>query len=660
MTLQQTQRDFFSGLLDEDALEDVPEAIARSWRRLRDAGLGQQLPRFRRPEQQAPSAIPETLIHIMRRVGPKLRLVSGDPDASVCALFDADGVMAAFDGGEQAVRKLMDFGWSSQLVFTERHVGTNAVDLAIRYREPQVTAAWEHTSAALHDMSVYAFPLKAQNGGLLGCMALITLVDKEQSNAQAIMSLASMLMEAVIEADLSRAQSSQKFAEQRAIADAMKDGTMVVNRLGVIEYMNAPAGRILRVDPNRSEGRKLADVLGVRPIITPVFETGVGYSDEEVRLKKDGVDLHLIDTAVPIKDGGGRVLSVVNTFREFKRVAQVAQKFGGNQAHYSFEDIVGRSPVLIRAVEMSRRAAAGVSNVLITGESGTGKELFAQGIHLASPRASGPFVAVNCAALPRDLIEAELFGYMPGSFTGANKSGRPGKFEIASGGTIFLDEISEMPLDVQAKLLRVLQEREVVRVGGFDPVAVDVRFVAAMNRDVRSLMAEGGFREDLFYRINVIEIPIPALRERSGDVRLLANHYMERYARVLEKPVRGIIEPVMRRLENYPWPGNVRELQNTIERMVNFADGDMIGDGLELPESNQAAADAGAGSNALPGADELAALPSLAQMEKKLIEDALQASGHNVTKAAEAIEVTKPRFYRMVERYGIRLERGRR
>ncbi|MGO4560066.1 sigma-54 interaction domain-containing protein [Mesorhizobium sp. 2RAF21] len=300
----------------------------------------------------------------------------------------------------------------------------------------------------------------------------------------------------------------------------------------------------------------------------------------------------------------------------------------------------------------ARKAAVGVSNVLITGESGTGKELFAQGIHLASSRACGPFVAVNCAALPRDLIEAELFGYMPGSFTGAHKSGRPGKFEIASGGTIFLDEISEMPIDVQAKLLRVLQEREVIRVGGVDPLPVNVRVLAAMNQDIRNLVASRRFREDLYYRLNVIEIAVPALREREGDIRLLAQHYVSHYANLLKKRARGIVEPVMQRLERYRWPGNVRELQNVIERMVNFSEDELIGHGLELPDNHVLTGVEAATERLLPVGG------TLAEMERHAIVRALSLTGHNVTKAAEILGVTKPRIYRMVRRHGIRLERS--
>lgn len=649
---------YFAGTCEDDALSGLPDAVSRSWRRLRDASLGPSQ-RFGRPTAEVSGNELDIPASMLRRIGPKLRIISGDPDASVCALFGSDGALSAFDGGEAAMRRLMEFGWTRKVVFTEEQAGTNAVDLAIRYREPHITFGAEHTCAALQDLSVYAFPMQSQAGALFGCMALLTPVVTSQPNARAVISLASILMEAMVEAESARSQLSRKFAEQRAMADVLKDGMMLINREGVIEYLNAPGGRILRVDPANAIGRRLADILGIEPVIAPIFRSGVGYSDEEVRLKKGDVDLHLIDTAIPIKDGGGNVLSVVNTFREFRRVAQVAQKFGGNQAHYSFEAIIGRSESLLRAIDMARRAAGGISNVLISGESGTGKELFAQGIHLASARAERPFVAVNCAALPRDLIESELFGYMPGSFTGANKTGRPGKFEIASGGTIFLDEISEMPLDVQAKLLRVLQEREVVRIGGSDPVAVDVRVIAAMNRNVRELVAQGRFREDLYYRINVIEIAVPALRDRPGDIRRLVDYYLHRYAGQLDKPVHGIADIVMRRLEAYGWPGNVRELQNTVERMVSLAEGSTVTDAMLPAEEDGPRTLRSAELAANVSSHKHAGIPTLSSVERDLLTRALIASEHNVTRAAEWLGLTKPRFYRLIDKHQIRLERRR-
>ncbi|MDH4992496.1 sigma 54-interacting transcriptional regulator [Aquamicrobium lusatiense] len=645
------QARFLSGELPELPDGCVSREIGRSWKRLRSKNISQSRG-FSRPADNAAPAMSEALVQSIRKIGPQLRSLAGNPDECICVLIDAAGTLAAFDGGEVITRRLAGSGWRSAMSFLEDHAGSNALDLCLRDRAPAQTGTSDHTVEALHDIVIFAHPLLAQNGEPLGGLGLLMQADGNPGDARSVIAISAMMLELMLQVDISNTNLERLFAEQKAIANAMKDGTMVVNRAGVIEYMNLPACRILKVDPEQSIGHRLADVLGFEPVIAPIFESGIGYSDEEVRIRNEFANLHLVDTAVPIKDGAGRVLSVVNTFREFGSVARVTQKFGGNQAHYSFDSIIGRSPALLQAVTTARKAAVGSSNVLINGESGTGKELFAQGIHLASARSGGPFVAVNCAALPRDLIEAELFGYMPGSFTGAHKSGRPGKFEIASGGTIFLDEISEMPMDVQAKLLRVLQEREVTRLGASDPLPVDVRVVAALNQNIRDLVAARLFREDLFYRLNVIEITVPALRDREGDIRLLMQHYLHHYAHLLKKPAKGFAERVLDRLEAYSWPGNVRELQNVVERMVNFSDDALIDSDVELAGEERDHGSAPAGNPAR--ADSVL---TLAELEHDAVRNALALARYNVTRAAELLGTTKPRLYRMIKRHGIRLER---
>src|SRR5919204_3539739 len=236
-------------------------------------------------------------------------------------------------------------------------------------------------------------------------------------------------------------------------------------------------------------------------------------------------------------------------------------------ARYTFADICGHSPALVHARELARRAAQAECAVLLLGESGTGKELFAHAIHAASPRHTGPFVPIDCAAIPRELLEVELFGYAPGAFSGASKVCKPGKFELAHGGTVFLDEIGEMPLEMQAKLLRVLQEHQVVRIGGLAPAPVDFTVIAATNRAVYEMASHGQFRRDLLYRLDVMRIVIPPLRERPQDIGLLVEDYWERKSRELGKEIR-LSDAALRVLEKYSWPGNVREVVNVVERLL--------------------------------------------------------------------------------------------
>jgi len=288
-----------------------------------------------------------------------------------------------------------------------------------------------------------------------------------------------------------------------------------------------------------------------------------------------------------------------------------------------FEEIVGGSPALTAVLSQVSKVAGSDSTVLIFGETGTGKELVARAIHRRSRRASRGFVAVNCAAIPRDLLASELFGHEKGAFTGALQR-RLGRFELADGGTIFLDEVGELASDNQVALLRVLQEREIERVGGQHPIRVDVRVIAATNRDLTEAVAEGAFREDLFYRLNVFPLEVPPLRERQEDIAVLVEYFIDRYARKAGKTIRQVSRRTLDRLKSYPWPGNVRELQNVIERSVILSDTDEFTvDESWLPTK--------------PAVENRLGMPRrLASHEKALIEDALRATGGRVFGASGA------------------------
>ncbi len=279
-----------------------------------------------------------------------------------------------------------------------------------------------------------------------------------------------------------------------------------------------------------------------------------------------------------------------------------------------FEEIGGASPALTAALSRVSKVAGSDSTVLISGETGTGKELVARAIHRRSRRSSRPFIAVNCAAIPRDLIASELFGHEKGAFTGATQR-RVGRFELADGGTIFLDEVGELLPDTQAVLLRVLQEREFERVGGTHSIRVDVRVIAATNRDLKAAVANGTLREDLFYRLNVFPVDMPPLRKRREDISALVNYFVDHYGRKAGKTFRSVNEATLGRLQSYPWPGNVRELRNVIERSVIVCDGDEFA----VDESWLSA------GTAIPG--QLALGGTLATQEKTMIEDALRATG---------------------------------
>jgi transcriptional regulator with PAS, ATPase and Fis domain len=299
-----------------------------------------------------------------------------------------------------------------------------------------------------------------------------------------------------------------------------------------------------------------------------------------------------------------------------------------------------------------QQAALSMSNVLILGESGTGKELLAQAIHNASSRASGPFIAINCGSIPRNLIESELFGYEPGAFSGARREGNPGKFELADGGTLFLDEIGDMPLELQVTLLRVIQSREVTRLGGRFPKQVDVRIIAATNADLLHAVEEKMFRGDLYYRLNVLTLTLPPLRDRKEDIPFLCDYFLQRYSDSLGKMVTEISPETMALLCQYSWPGNIRELENIIERAVNLAPARVITPD-ELPQVVLHSAGYPSRVQPVPAAQPAPVLRPPKAQERESILAYLQQEGGHVQKTAQAMDIPVSTLYRKLKKYGI-------
>ncbi|MGZ4866977.1 MAG: sigma-54-dependent transcriptional regulator [Candidatus Angelobacter sp.] len=318
----------------------------------------------------------------------------------------------------------------------------------------------------------------------------------------------------------------------------------------------------------------------------------------------------------------------------------------------SLDNFIGSSPVIEKLKNTIRTVAPTASTVLIYGESGTGKELVARAVHSCSTRATEPFVSINCGAFPETLLESELFGYVKGAFTGASQNKR-GLFEVASGGTIFLDEIGEMSVSMQVKLLRVLQERSIRPVGGTQETPVDVRVIAATNRDLREMIANGTFREDLYYRVSVIPIQVPALRERRDDVELLANHFLKKYSSAAQKSILRISQESLDALKAFEWPGNVRQLENTVERAVAMETGSELKVDLEADRPRTRAAAAASNGSPHVSTDGIDFEKYVAGVERSLIESALQQSGGVQIRAAELLKVSYRSFRHLLKKYDI-------
>ena len=379
----------------------------------------------------------------------------------------------------------------------------------------------------------------------------------------------------ILYASRQQKERAQQFA---TIIDFVHDGIIAIDNLGLVTVFNRASEEITGHSKQDALGKKITDVIPETRLLR-VLETEQPEIGDIQRLNDETV---IATNRVPVIVDG-EVLGAVATYQDITEVQRLEQKIRirlsekGFVAHYNFEAIVHKSAVMSECITMAKKFAKYDTSVLILGPSGVGKELFAQGIHNCSQRRNSPFVAINCAALPESLIESELFGYVEGSFTGATKKGKAGLFEMAHGGTIFLDEISELPLTLQGRLLRVLQEKQVMRIGDNKLIPVDVRIVCATNRDLRGLVSENLFRADLFFRIAVLSVSIPPLSERVEDIELLSTHFVDEFGYRYRKCRMTLAPDAMKYLRGYVFEGNVRELQGMIERAVVICEGNEIG-----------------------------------------------------------------------------------
>ncbi|MGZ7031519.1 MAG: sigma-54-dependent transcriptional regulator [Thermoanaerobaculia bacterium] len=382
------------------------------------------------------------------------------------------------------------------------------------------------------------------------------------------------------------------------------------------------------------------------PTLPVIVITAFSSIDGAIEAMKHGA-FHYIPK--PFKND--EVILTVNKALEQRRLSRENERLKAELSEkYAYSNIIGKSEIMRKVFDLIRLAAPSRSNILIVGESGTGKELVAKAIHHASPRARNAFVTVNSGSLPPELLESSLFGHMKGAFTGAIASKR-GLFEVADGGSIFLDEIGNINLETQAKLLRVIQEKEFMRLGSVETVKVDVRIIAASNADLQKLMRESHFREDLFYRLNVITIQLPPLRRRREDIPLLVSHFLDKYAEENKRKVREVTPDAMRILMDHPWPGNVRELENAIERAVVLCTGDRIGPDL-LPDYLRYPVETEQPAMVVP-ADGLSLKDAVSRYERAMIVQSLEMANGVQKRAAELLQLKPSTLNEMMKRLGI-------
>ncbi|MGN0703468.1 MAG: sigma-54 interaction domain-containing protein [Lentihominibacter sp.] len=419
------------------------------------------------------------------------------------------------------------------------------------------------------------------NTQIIGIIGLIAFTEEQKK----ILSDKSKNMTGFVEkmADLLAAKADQQETlenvevsrdEMSTVLETAHEGIFALDQSGYVKHCNKRAATLFNMTKRELIGRHISKLMPGSPAIK-VLETGRGYTENEEIFKVDGGQHHFIVTVKPYSSGD-EIEGIVVSFRDIEEAQKLVYNFNTRTIKNTVDDIIGTSEKIMIAKKQALITARGNSTVLITGESGTGKEMFAKAIHYASARGDNPFITVNCGAIPENLLESELFGYEKGAFTGANEKGKVGKFELADGGTIFLDEIGDMPLHLQVKILHVLQNMRFEKVGGSRSIIVDVRVIAATNKDLEKMIEEGTFREDLYYRLSVIPLSIPPLRERKADIRMLMYHFLKKYNTFMNRKIEGFSDEVEELYMNYDWPGNVRELENAVEYGTNMAFGKVI------------------------------------------------------------------------------------
>lgn len=534
-------------------------------------------------------------------------------------------------------------------IWTEKTIGTCAHGMCILLRCPIQLCGREHFSNIFKNISCSSAPIFDEKGNLEGSLT-ISSPNLHNQNPQTLGLAVTMAL--AIQKEFQLSVKNELFNATIASAD---DILLFIDEVGRVTDLNAAAKSIFGFSEKGLNGLPVEDLIGEQPLIQSVLKSGNTIADIHVPIKKSKENLFLTSIQ-PIKNYDGENAGCLLNIKEAEQIRKSRRSAHSSVIKFTFDNIIGSSPQSLKLIKTAKRFAHFNSNILIQGESGTGKDVYAQAIHYEG-RPSGPYIAVNCAAIPQNLIESELFGYEGGAFTGAERQGKPGKIELANGGTLFLDEIGDMPLELQAVLLRVLEDKMVMHVGGSRYIPVDFKLITATNKDLLELVEKKKFREDLYYRISVFKLDIPPLRERGADIFQLIEHFIKVYAQRqnLDEPLLSNAAKYI--LLQYPWPGNIRQLQNAISYAVCMNNEGVICPEHLPPEILNYQSNASA-SSLEPSEIQLSAHEHMAEnnysmkeIEKKAIEKALIDSNHHIRIAAKTLGLSKSTLYRKIKEY---------
>jgi len=637
---------------DEIDTSIVRPIIADSWKRCKSAGVD---PHSKRPSKKLDNKEIKILLerkrnrHLIEVSWPILKMIGEMIKGSGFRvdLVDGDGYFLKIISDVEILEESKKLGSVIGANRSELIAGTNGIGITLATGKPIQIVGPEHYNIYHHNWTCSASPIRDTSGNIIGAVNMsgnYRLLHKHTLGM--VVGISNAIESALItEEKVYELSTMNRFL--KTIIESINDGLVVIDKEGKITHLNSIAGEILGKEPRDAIGKPINKLIKTNFSLFDVLNNRKGYLEKEVIITPFGSkeSFQYLLTEKLVEDYEGKSQGIMALFKEMRKVHRLVGGIIGAKARFNFSDIIGNNKKLKRAISLAKVASVSSCKVLIQGESGTGKEIFAQAIHNNSKRRDRPFIAINCAAIPRDLVESELFGYEEGAFTGAKRGGRPGKFELSEGGTLFLDEIESTPLEVQPKLLRVLESNQLMRVGGNKIIPIDVRIISSTNQDLLLAVKKGNFREDLLYRINTVTIDIPPLRERKDDVPILAKYICSKIGSRFGKNKIKIDNQVLKLLCNYNWPGNIRELENVLESTILLSKENIIKID-DMPENIKCFKTHNLSIEQIEKKDNF-----LVDIEKEVILKVLKEAKGNFSKASKVLGIDRSTLYRKIKRY---------